>query len=382
VNLGKYIHELLLENETVIVPGFGAFVSNYKPAEISDNEIKPPSKEISFSHQIRNNDGLLVGYVTNREGISHFDALKAIEKEREDIIFRLDKGESVALDETGTLFYNRRNEIEFIPIVDANLLLDSFGLETILINKNEGKASESIIISEIEESETLAEPNQKTEQVELDPVSDFEPEPEILNSETVVEQNKTVEPVSEPRKTTVVNAEKKKEEKKKRSGVWYLLILIPILIAGYFVVQNNSKPEKIEPFQPKNEGVVINEVPIKNTEVNSSDSINLELEEPVLVENTELDSLKTLSSNNTESKIESSDSPVFYLVGGSFKGEENAEKYLLELKEKGFEPFHLGKRGNFYIIGIGTYKTESEAVKAKREFTERNTGSGAWIMEE
>ena len=88
VDFGKIIHELLLENEIVIIPGFGAFVSEYKPAEISvdSDEIKPPSKTVLFNQQIRNNDGLLVGYVGETKRISHFDALKRIEKEREKIL--------------------------------------------------------------------------------------------------------------------------------------------------------------------------------------------------------------------------------------------------------------------------------------------------------
>ena len=83
MRIDKYIKELLLENETVIIPGFGAFISTYKPAEINkeNDTIKPPSKEISFNQNIRNNDGLLVGHVADAQGISHFDALKEIEKE-------------------------------------------------------------------------------------------------------------------------------------------------------------------------------------------------------------------------------------------------------------------------------------------------------------
>ena len=53
MNIGKYVHELLLENDTVIIPGFGAFISNYKPAEIDEetNELKPPAKEVTFNAQ-------------------------------------------------------------------------------------------------------------------------------------------------------------------------------------------------------------------------------------------------------------------------------------------------------------------------------------------
>jgi len=69
-------------------------------------------------------------------------------------------------------------------------------------------------------------------------------------------------------------------------------------------------------------------------------------------------------------------------VGGSFKAEENANNYLIELKGKGFEPFALGKRGNFYIIGIGKYNTEKEALEAKRKFMDDNPKSGLWVMKD
>ena len=75
------------------------------------------------------------------------------------------------------------------------------------------------------------------------------------------------------------------------------------------------------------------------------------------------------------------DSLKFYLVGGSFKEQENAETYLQTLKEKGFEPFHMGKYGNFFVVGIGKYNTEDEAMAAKDQYLEENPGSGVWILE-
>ena len=179
MNLEKYIHSLLLENETVIVPGFGAFVSNYKPAEISKNEIKPPSKEISFTQQIRNNDGLLVGYIADEEGISHFDALKKIEKERENLIYKLDKGEKTIIEDAGELFYNEKNEIQFTPFHDDNLLLDSFGLETISIkNKVEKTSAEENAENKVSEKEA--------EDIKIIPEVKDAVEPE---HETTIEEN-------------------------------------------------------------------------------------------------------------------------------------------------------------------------------------------------
>lgn len=113
VKLAKYIYDLLLENETVIIPGFGAFVSTYKPAQIGDNEIKPPSKEISFTQQIRNNDGLLVAAIARKAKISQPNALKRIERECENMLYQLDKGEDLIVENLGKLFYNKKNKIQF-----------------------------------------------------------------------------------------------------------------------------------------------------------------------------------------------------------------------------------------------------------------------------
>lgn len=395
MNLGKYIHELLLVHETVIIPGFGAFISNYKPAEINETQIKPPSKEISFSQQIRNNDGLLVGHVSYSERISHLDALKIIEKERENITYLLDKGEKVTLKETGILFYNQKNEIEFTAYIDDNLLLDSFGLEPILFSTDEEGKFKSEPIEEIAESEKLAEEENNREHDEAGPIPNAESnaEPEIQTEE--IEEQVIPEPISsgldlkneavpepEPAKESIPPLKQKAEKRKNRTGFWYLLILVPILVAGFFVLKNNSSQEKPSSTKKKEIGIVLKETPEKKQELIAADTIKKEILEPEVTENTNVDSVTNTSPKVEEEKIVASGSPVYYLVGGSFKEEENAGKYMIELQEKGFEPFYLGKKGNFYIVALGTYKTESEAVTAKREFIEKSGGSGVWIMEE
>jgi hypothetical protein len=55
------IRELLFEQECVVLPGFGGFITNYKSAEIDyiTNILSPPTKAISFNRQLRNDDGIL-----------------------------------------------------------------------------------------------------------------------------------------------------------------------------------------------------------------------------------------------------------------------------------------------------------------------------------
>ena len=442
----QHIHELLKENDTVIIPGFGAFISKYKPAEIGENEIVPPSKEISFTKEIRNNDGLLVGYIAETEKISHFDALKLIEKERENIIFLLDKREEVKLERTGILSLNEKNEIQFVPEPDESLLLDSFGLEPVslidLNDTNTVEESEPIEIREPEkangptrdetsesnhridedseehaspEEKPVTQPEQGSEEIsgateikeqeeevtskeskdisdpeehraEEQPIEEVKPliaEPEIekkpvdekLISEEVTSEPKNQEPIPVSEKEPVFNPKNESEEKKKRGGFWYLLILIPIIIAGVYILRNQKKdsntPTTKEVMTPEQASPEV-----KQKEILSDSAQNVRIEEQVT------DSANSVVPMDEKTELAVSDSYKFYLVGGGFKEEENAETYLNELKEKGLEPFHMGKRGNFYMIGIGKYKTEAEAVRAKREYTENHPGSGAWILEE
>ena len=372
MNIGNYIHELLLENEMVIIPGFGAFISSYKPAEINQEtgELKPPSKEISFNQQIRNNDGLLVGRVAECEIVSHFDALKKIEKERENIIYHLDKGERVFLEETGELFNNEKNEIQFEPVQNENLLLDSFGLETVSIEESvdiPAEAETPKVLIEPEETDIQKEkPKTEKTAIETDPVVVLKPERKVPEYEHESFDSKDQE--SAPEQITESDSEKKK----KRSWLWLLLILGPIIIVGIYITTNKTTNENPPVKTFDDIGTTITEEPIIKSDSTVTDSIPEPSQDSSLTYKIDTSLVETVVINI----------PKFILVGGSFKAEENAENYLEQLKDKGFEPFHLGKRGNFYIVGIGKYNTEKEALTAKRNFNEESPNSGVWIYEE
>jgi hypothetical protein len=286
----------------------------------------------------------LVGKVAEGEVISHFDALTEIEKERENIIYQLDKGDKYLLDEVGELFLNEQNKTQLIPIEEDNLLLDSFGLESVIVEENV-EPSQAITFAEKEEE---IEDIQETEQKEI------------------------IAPVTAPAPALEV-AEKEEEKKKKRSWLWVLLILAPIIVVGVYITTKQKK--EVEP-------------PAKKT----TEIIPLVKEESVIIQDsTIIDTIPTIVKDSIpvekleETPIENSidsEKPKFYLVGGSFKIEENASTYLSQLKDEGFEPFHLGKRGNFFIVGIGTYNSEREALTARRVFHETNPNSDVWILEE
>lgn len=349
VKLAKYIHELLLENETVIYPGFGAFISNYKPAEIKENEIIPPSREISFTRQFRNDDGVLVTSIARKAKISHPNAQKRIDRERENMFYLLDKGEKVTIENVGFLFTNEKNEIQFTPFGDENLLSESFGFESVKIEDT------------VEKPNTL-ETEEVTEQtIETDVKAENE------NEETVENVN---EPVTEKPKEKFELpkslpdwAIEKQPEKKKTTWYWYLLILIPVIIAGYFIFRDNSASKLSEKQQYKDE-VNTNSV-VQDQPIHATDS----------AQKTEIDSVDLVK---TEISTEIS---KYYIVGGGFKNEENAQKFIVRLKEKGIEGTMIGKKGNMFLVAIASYNTEKEAYNALNEMVKTNPDWKLWVSQ-
>lgn len=377
----------------VIIPGFGAFISEYQPAEVDNesDEIKPPSSRLVFNPQIKNNDGLLVGYVAEATRSSHFEALQKIEKERDNMLYQLDKGEKVELIELGTLYHNEKNELVFESLSDKRHSLESFGLEATSLKETETEESPDEDIVEEEPTEEVppaippAEPvNEEPELEEDQPEeetsepSEEQEEPQSDEEETVQEEapeeNEEEKEEEEPVvvSPTVEKPVEKKEEKKRKGGwIWLLVILIPLIAVSVFILMKDKKTGP--PVQKETTTNVPEEKPEPLATIDTT------IQDSAVIEETD-----TIPEADEPAKAEvvvEESGPKFYLVGGSFKEEENAETYLQELKAEGYEPFHLGKYGSFYIVGIGTFKTEEEALAAKQDMLDKNPGSGYWVLE-
>ena len=131
LDVSKYIKELLFIHDCVILPGFGGFVANYKPADIDENLNVgfPPSKAIGFNRNLSKNDGLLINRLAESEHLNYSEAEKSIQFFTEDIRVRIQRGERVKLDQLGCFYNDRRHNLLFEPSKELNYLVDAFGLE-------------------------------------------------------------------------------------------------------------------------------------------------------------------------------------------------------------------------------------------------------------
>lgn len=131
LEVSKYIKDLLFIHDCVILPGFGGFVANYKPANI-DDECKlgiPPSKSIGFNRNLSQNDGLLINRLSESENLTYAESEKSIQFFIEDLRVRIQRGEKVSLDKIGCFYNDKRHNLLFEPSSELNYLADAFGLE-------------------------------------------------------------------------------------------------------------------------------------------------------------------------------------------------------------------------------------------------------------
>lgn len=132
VDFSRYIKELLYYNDCVILPGFGAFISKYKPAEIDaqSNSFIPPSKEIVFNNQLIHNDGLLINYICIANNLSYPDAKLKVSDYINSLYSQLFQFDSVEVSELGKFTLDAKCNVLFEPQLSSNYLPDSFGLSS------------------------------------------------------------------------------------------------------------------------------------------------------------------------------------------------------------------------------------------------------------
>jgi len=113
-DLSKHIEYLLLSNDCLIIPQFGAFVARYMTSEWSEKEeiFLPPYRLVHFNDNIRHNDNLLASSLMHMYRINQDEALKWIDEYVKYINEELLVNGSFDMGSIGILF----KENDFSPI--------------------------------------------------------------------------------------------------------------------------------------------------------------------------------------------------------------------------------------------------------------------------
>jgi len=133
MTIATYISDLLYRYECVILPGFGAFLTQKVSAKYNENEqnFYPPKKQISFNSQLTKNDGLLANYIAEVENLGYGQAIYKIEEYVLQLQLELEREKSFSLKNIGSIELTEEGKIKFSPLASSNFLSASFGLAQI-----------------------------------------------------------------------------------------------------------------------------------------------------------------------------------------------------------------------------------------------------------
>lgn len=153
MQLETYISDLLYRYDCVIVPKFGAFLTQRVSAKIQEttHSFYPPKKVLSFNEQLQTNDGLLANYIAEVEKIPYQVAVDKIAKQVKSIKSYLVEGETIAFHNIGDLILNSEGKINFEPSVHINYLTDAFGLSQ-FESANIERETHKTVVEDIEEA--------------------------------------------------------------------------------------------------------------------------------------------------------------------------------------------------------------------------------------
>ena len=158
ISMIEHIEYLMLSNDCVVVPGFGAFIAQFTSSNIcaQNSTFTSPKRSISFNASINHNDGLLANSIAKKASIPYAEALKQIEKSTTICRQALSDGSEVPFGRLGFFISNAEGHIEFIPFHHELANDDFFGLQSFsfptLAERNAQVATEETV------SETYSEP--------------------------------------------------------------------------------------------------------------------------------------------------------------------------------------------------------------------------------
>lgn len=162
------LKELLLENDTVTVPGLGSFITRQMPASFSDRgrTINPPYRKLSFRASEQGDAVLFKERIATLlpAGTDPAAWLQSFVKEFKE---ELEKAKRVDLVSLGTMRATAQNDYFFVASDDLDIFPEAMGLEAVTIKSSQ-------LMEEEPQAEDVPE---KEEEPVQEPETTTEPQP-------------------------------------------------------------------------------------------------------------------------------------------------------------------------------------------------------------
>lgn len=132
INVSSHFASILQEKESLIIPGFGGLITSYRSASIDHVQglLHPPSRLVRFDHNLKVNDGILIGYLQEAEDLTAEEARNQIDHFVGIANERLIKREILVLPGIGRLYKDHEGNFKFVQN-NTNFNKESYGLSSL-----------------------------------------------------------------------------------------------------------------------------------------------------------------------------------------------------------------------------------------------------------
>ena len=345
IELQRHIEILLLENDCVIVPGFGGFITHQLPARYDEEDrvFLPPLRTLGFNPQLRMNDSVLVQSYVEAYDLSYPEAIRRVEREVNEMKELLDSEGHYVLEDLGELTVNHEGNYEFTPCEAGILSPSLYGLGSFTFKRlkdNDFVETPATQVS-LKLEQPKVEPKETATLIEL--------------SENDEEEDSAISiRMSWVRNAVAVAA----------AIVAFFLIATPVTNSN-LAIQTMSQLQHSILYKliPQDTNIVPAAQPV--VEKNAVNPI------PVKDETAEDDAV--LPEPSTPA------APTYYVVVASQVKLSNAELFVAKLQKEGYKDAKVFIHKNIVRVICGEFKTAEEAYSKAHQMHSKEEYAEAWV---
>ena len=367
IELDRHIEILLLDNDCVIIPNFGGFVTHHVDARYDESEgsFLPPLRTLGYNPHLKNiNDSLLAQSYVEAYDISYPEAQRKIAEEVDNLKTALSEQGQFELKNIGTLSLNDMGDVVFEPCEAGILTPDLYGLGSFEMPKladastaspQPATAAEPFVLSPIQPADDFAKPDKQSDELEANGC-DSEPSERTISIK-----------VSWLRNIAVAAA----------AIVAFFFLSTPVTnsIEGKLYVSDMGTGllTKISELDTPNNAKAKASATIANEEIKATVAKKV-------VEKAKSDSLKTAGLTKAD-KPESTDKPLpaYCIVMASQVTKSGAENFVKTLKAEGYDQAYTYINNNVVRVVYGRYPTEQQAYNKLKIVRGNKYFEQAWI---
>lgn len=344
MSLAEHINKLLLDNDCVIIPEIGGFITQYSSAYYDEERqcFIPPTRTIGFNSKLTVNDGLLVYSIMQERGITYNEAIKVVHQFSKEVLNTLHEKGYLRLRAIGILHLNLYGGLDFSP--ENEILCPQFlGLESF----------DMPLISQtaVPESSTASKRNSSAYEIKINRSL-------IHGAAAAIAAVILLFAMSTPVQNTYVE-----------KGNFAQLMSINL----FEQIEQHSM--NITPITQTSVRTTCSEADMPSAQ-DSSSLKHIQVKEIKIKKNEN----SQVSPSTSSSVSENSSKSYNLIVAGGIK-EDVADKKVEELKKSGYQQAHkIHSSGGLYRVSILSFSTRELAEKELNELRKNPSFKDAWLL--